>query len=587
MKSKFRKILLMSSFFVATCFLGIAYALVTENATVNGIAEIENKEGITITDVALASGSGGSVTTSLINGSFASISVTLEQSASATTTVNFTVKNNTGKTQYFHDINYLTQADIEALGISDLALYDNANIVIDSSSYSGLINTALAPQGTMTIPVTFKYAGTDTSNNTLNVSINVNFIDYQECTITYERNITLDSGETVTSFPENVTTKVGQAYTPLPSAEASNHVFLGWSENAGATTADYAASSSITPSGNTTLYAVWAQYKIVYQAGNYGTFSESATSNTVNYGKNATVTLNAGTNYAEPTLSSTTHSFDGWALTSGGDYSYTGSSSVTITSLSTYNSSTYTATLYADYSNGLCVLPGTLITLGDGSKVNVENLTVEDEVLVWDFDTNNYTSIPLAFIHFGAQNKYKIISLAFDNGTNLDIAMEHGLFDLESAKYVYITAENVNEYVGHSFMYQDSDSTWNSTKLVSYNIDNQETTVYGPVSYSHLAFFANDVLTMPGDIYGLFNYFDVDVDYDNQILAYNQEKKQADIARYGLFTIDDLGDLITPFMFDAFNGQYLNVSIQKGLLNWEEIQRMAHTYGPIIASQRP
>jgi len=40
--------------------------------------------------------------------------------------------------------------------------------------------------------------------------------------------------------------------------------------------------------------------------------------------------------------------------------------------------------------------------------------------------------------------------------------------------------------------------------------------------------------------------------------------------------------MITQDAFDAFNGQWLMVSIGKGLLTWEDIAYMAERYIPLM-----
>lgn len=56
--------------------------------------------------------------------------------------------------------------------------------------------------------------------------------------------------------------QTGTIPTEVPTREG--YTFLGWSTDANATTATYTAGSSITPSANTTLYAVWREGTVEY-----------------------------------------------------------------------------------------------------------------------------------------------------------------------------------------------------------------------------------------------------------------------------------------------------------------------------------
>ena len=54
-------------------------------------------------------------------------------------------------------------------------------------------------------------------------------------------------------------------------------------------------------------------------------------------------------------------------------------------------------------------------------------------------------------------------------------------------------------------------------------------------------------------------------------MKYDEEKKQSDIEKYGLYTQDDFGGVIPAELFEAFNAQYLKVSVGKGYITEEEI----------------
>ena len=76
-------------------------------------------------------------------------------------------------------------------------------------------------------------------------------------------------------------------------------------------------------------------------------------------------------------------------------------------------------TLEEATSGGGCFAEGTLITLADGTQKAIEDLTFEDEVIVWDFFNGEYTtSVPTLLLDDG-EEEYDVITLNFDDGTSI------------------------------------------------------------------------------------------------------------------------------------------------------------------------
>jgi len=231
-------------------------------------------------------------------------------------------------------------------------------------------------------------------------------------------------------------------------------------------------------------------------------------------------------------------------------------------------------------SGGGCVAEGTLITLADGSQKEVQHLTGEEELLVWNLETGKYDTAPIVFVDSEEESEYEVIKLCFADGTETEVIYEHGFFDTNLGEYVYIDAENAESFVGHSFVKQDSidKNTWKTVKLTDVVIETKTTTPYSPVSFSHLCYYVDGMLSMPGGIDGLFNIFEVDTD----IMAYDKAKKSKDIETYGLYTYDDFDEIIPEIAYEAFNGAYLKVAIGKGMLTWEDIKYLAERYVPLV-----
>ena len=225
-------------------------------------------------------------------------------------------------------------------------------------------------------------------------------------------------------------------------------------------------------------------------------------------------------------------------------------------------------------SGGGCVTPDTLITLANGKQVRVDALTGKEELLVWNMETGKLDAAPILFVDNDPAEEMEIVHLYFSDGTDVKVIYEHGFWDYDLNKYVYLDRDAA-KYVGHTFAKQNGDQL-TKVKLTKVALENKVTTAWSPVTEGHLCYFVNGMLSMPGGVEGLFNIFDVDA----KTMTYDYEAMERDIAKYGLFTYEEL-NAIAPLsreMFEAAGGAYLKVSIGKGNLTMDELVYMINRY---------
>ena len=225
-----------------------------------------------------------------------------------------------------------------------------------------------------------------------------------------------------------------------------------------------------------------------------------------------------------------------------------------------------------------CITVGTMITLADGTQKAVEDLTGDEMLLVWNLETGSYDVAPILFIDSDQESAYEVIALTFSDGTTVNVVSEHGFFDADLNKYVYLD-KNAADYIGHRFVKQCGEN-YETVVLTDVNIDIVNTTTYSPVTYNHLCYYVNGMLSMPGGITGLFNYFDI----DPETMKYDEEAMANDIETYGLLTYEELCEFapVSYEMFEAVNGQYLKVALGKGLMTFEDIQYLAERYSSFV-----
>lgn len=284
----------------------------------------------------------------------------------------------------------------------------------------------------------------------------------------------------------------------------------------------------------------------------------------VPYGATVTITVSTNsTNYKNPTFAVETAS----------------GKNVSLTTISQYEQYSFvmptenaTAKFTCTYS-GFCVAEGTLITLADGTQKAVEDITLADKLLIMNHETGCLEECEINFIEYDGRNDYEIVNLVFENGTTCRIIDEHGLFDKTLGKYVYIHADDYNQYLGHTFCVLSDADEISESVLTDAFVSVEHTGCYSLTTKYHLNYFIDGVLSMPGGIYGLFNIFEFD-----ENLQYNQTDKENSIEEFGLFTYEDFEGYITYEQFCLYPAAYLKVALGKGLITWERIEYLIERY---------
>lgn len=242
----------------------------------------------------------------------------------------------------------------------------------------------------------------------------------------------------------------------------------------------------------------------------------------------------------------------------------------------TYNNSdTYSFSV----RNETCIAQGSMITLADGSQKAVEDLTGDEQLLVWNMLTGQFDAAPILFIDSDEQRFYQVVNLYFSDGTNVKVIGEHAFWNKDLNEYVFLR-KDADQYIGDSFIKQTTNDNGEMASsevlLIDVVVTMEHTTAWSPVTYGHLCYYVNGMLSMPGATEGLINIFEVDPD----AMRYDEEAMNQDIATYGLFTYEEFNALIPvpEEIFEAFNGQYLKVSIGKGYTSIEELAQLIERY---------
>ena len=218
-----------------------------------------------------------------------------------------------------------------------------------------------------------------------------------------------------------------------------------------------------------------------------------------------------------------------------------------------------------------CFATGTLITLADGTQKPIEQLDANDRILVWNFFTGNYDEQNIALLVDHGTEEHTVISLTFSDGSVLRLIGDHGLFDYDANRFVYLTAENADDYVGHRFVKANGNAIA-TVELTDVSVDVETIGAYSITSAITSDAFAAGLLTMapPEEFYNWIEMSDG--------MQYDIEALEADIATYGTYDYDVFADYVTYEQYLAFNGAYLKIPVEKGIFSFEYILQLINLY---------
>lgn len=142
------------------------------------------------------------------------------------------------------------------------------------------------------------------------------------------------------------------------------------------------------------------------------------------------------------------------------------------------------------YGCGVCYAAGTLITLHDGTTKKIEDITYDDELLVWDFDNGCFATAKPSWISKAQLYPY-YYKITLEDGTQLDLIGSdgdcHRLFNIDKSKFVYGSRFNLGERT-----FKEDEST---PKVVSIERIDKEVVYYNMNTKYHINCFINGVLS--------------------------------------------------------------------------------------------
>lgn len=218
-----------------------------------------------------------------------------------------------------------------------------------------------------------------------------------------------------------------------------------------------------------------------------------------------------------------------------------------------------------------CLLPGSLITMADGSSKPIEELGLRDMIKSFSFVTGQYEEQMIIYYKEIKDQLTDVITVHFDDGSEFKIAQFQSLFDMNELEYFEINTENYKDVIGKQVMGYDNGKVKTKT-IINTTYEQYQTSVYEIITSYNYNFVADNTLTVD-PLIGDVNLFEI-----NDNLTYDFEQMQQDIATYGLYTYEDFKPYATKEQFELYNVQYLKVAVGKGLLTFDFIINSIERY---------
>ena len=179
-----------------------------------------------------------------------------------------------------------------------------------------------------------------------------------------------------------------------------------------------------------------------------------------------------------------------------------------ITLLDTYNTPSSFNNIFVLIYENQCLIKGTLITLSDGSKKPIEDITFDDDILVWNFYEGKFdTAKPLFIKSPQIASKYNLCT--FSDGTKIGFVGEggekgyHRIFNADKGSFTY-TGNDKDTPIGTCTFNENS----SFPELVSQEIIEEPVEYYNVITDKHYNLFTNGILTSMH----WSNQYDIDTD---------------------------------------------------------------------------
>ena len=216
-----------------------------------------------------------------------------------------------------------------------------------------------------------------------------------------------------------------------------------------------------------------------------------------------------------------------------------------------------------------CLAKGTKILLADGTYKNIEDITYQDLLAVWSYETGSITyEYPIWIEKEGTTDEYKEIT--FSDKTKLKVVNNHGIYDANKKEFI----ETNNLKVGTEVI-KIKNGKLTKVTVTDIKTKKEDTTYYHVVSTRYYNIIANDILTTDDAVY-LSNLYS----FDKKIKFKYRKTVLKD--KNNLYTYNELKDTIPYYMYKGLrageakvlvNYQYITTKEFKDYLRYNQMNK--------------
>ena len=158
-------------------------------------------------------------------------------------------------------------------------------------------------------------------------------------------------------------------------------------------------------------------------------------------------------------------------------------------------------------------------------QIKIKEIKRGDLVMSWSFWNGQYEVMPVGVVWYHGTMNWDVLTLKFSDDTQVRMINEHGFFDVDKNTYAYITAKNVDNYIGDKFVKQAADGSNEEVTLLSYTVTNENTGCYSLQTVKNDNFLVEDMISITAEeeYPGKFEFFEV-----GEGMQYDAAKMQAE-----------------------------------------------------------
>lgn len=202
---------------------------------------------------------------------------------------------------------------------------------------------------------------------------------------------------------------------------------------------------------------------------------------------------------------------------------------------------------------GICLVEGTKILLSNGKYKNIENITYNDLLSVWSYDSGSITSeYPIWLEKTSSISSYQ--KNTFSDGTVLNTVGFHGIFS--STYNQFISVDDYEKFKVGTKVYKVENGKLKEVEIVKIEKINKEVNYYHVVSTRYYNVIANDLLTTDGTVI-LSNLYG----FDKNVTWPKQVRNSLISDKNNLYDYSEFSDFMPYYMFNglrAEEGKILN-----------------------------